>query len=108
VKGVSARLARDGEVAGWYAEVRRDNGRLIELIGPHDDGFTAMRRGEQAMRRYRLPKWAKDERDALIACAYKLDEIIHSGSCIVAPHHAEEARTFLAAVGIGTEQGGTP
>lgn len=28
-------------------------------------------------------------------CAYKLDEIIHSGTCQVSPHHQAEAKELL-------------
>jgi DNA-binding CsgD family transcriptional regulator len=36
----------------------------------------------------------------LEACAYKLDELIHSGSCRIAPHHYEEALALLESAGI--------
>lgn len=41
------------------------------------------------------------EIERLRACAYKLDEIIHSGSCNIYPFHDAEARELLAVAGIG-------
>lgn len=37
---------------------------------------------------------------AVEACAYKLDEIIHSGSCSIYPFHREEAQALLDAANI--------